>query len=899
MKQALTLFVSKFFLQKILIFIFLFSCINTHAQDLSQKITLKVKNKPLSDVIHKIENLSAIRFSYSPDQLPVSKLITIHLKNKTLQEIFDAVFLQNDVEYLIVENQVILKKRRVGSDEKKNIDDKKEKESEAIKPKYTINGYLRDKSTGEILIGANIFAKGTILGAATNAYGYFSLTLPEGKYILCCSYIGFKPVFQELNLTGNQTISFEMESSTAQISEVQISADDPEKEVEMNQSGEMKLTPKTLSGMTGFVGETDIIKSLQSVSGIKAYGDGSTLFYVRGGNSDQNMILIDDAPIYNPAHLFGFFSAIAPDAIKDIEAYKGDFPASYGGRLSSMIDIRTKDGNMKQFGMSGSIGPFTSTISFEGPVWKDRISYIVSARRANMNWIQRQTKKTLKINFYDLNAKLNFKINNNNRIFLTLYRGADEFSRIYSAGTNTFGISWDNFLSTLRWNHIFSQKLFSNTTAYISRYNYYLYISKEKNEFWNSEISNFSFKTDFTWYANTKNTIKTGIHCNIHSSNPGNVEISDEYVKRKLPAVAKYQSREFALYGSNEQVISEKWSLRYGIRVPLWQDLGETKYFTFNDQHIVIDSTSVNEGEVYKSFLTAEPRINVKYSINKRTALKASYTRNSQFLHMITNSVSPFTSMEVWIPSGSNIKPSYADQFSAGYFKHFSGLFYFSGEIFFKHIQNQIDYADHASLLFNPAIEGELRQGISNAYGTELMIRKQDGNFTGWIGYTYSRSIKNTLGINNGNSYVAAYDRPHDVCINISYKAKKHWLLSANWLYMSGSAFTSPVSFYYFNGYTVPVYGDKNNDRLPAYHRMDISVTYSFRPPEKRFQHNLIFTLYNAYAHKNPVSVNFTKILDDNGKLVVPTDLSGQSEIIPTMISVAGVIPSVTYNFKF
>lgn len=868
----------------------------TLAQDsgLNKSITINFKNKSIADVIKEIGDLSGVNFSYSSQQIPIDRKVSIRANDRTVKDILESLLNSNGIDFVVVEKQVILKasvsENPITKNEEKHIE----------KKKYTISGYLKDKKTGEVLIGASVFAKGTTYGTMSNEYGFYSLTVQEGQYDMYFSYIGYRFFTQQLNLLKDEYIEMNLESLTEEINEIVVIAEDVENEIRENQLSEMRLTPKTLARMTGFVGEVDVVKSLQSIPGIKSYGDGSTLFYVRGGGSDQNLILIDEAPIYNPSHLFGFFTAFAPDAIKDVQAYKGDFPANYGGRLSSVIDIRTKDGNMKHFGFAGSVGPFTSNLSFEGPIWKDRCSFFVSGRRSNLNWLQNQKNRALDVNFYDINTKLNFKLNDKNRFFFSMYKGADEFSQLTSGLVHTNGISWDNLLGTLRWNHVFSDRLFSNTTYYRSRYNYYLYISKDNNEYWNSSISNQSVKTDFTWYLNPRNTIKTGLHINTHVSNPGNIHFPDLEIQRYVPAVSGYQSLEYAFYISNDQEIFKKFSLRYGLRVPVWQNIGPTKIYYFDESFYVQDVVILNDHSLYKTRINFEPRMNMAYIIDNKSSLKASYTRTTQSIHLISNSVSPFTSMDVWIPSGPNINPSTADQISAGWFRYFvaTGLDV-SAEAFYKNIKNQVDYKDHANLLFNPLIEGELRFGHAWAYGLELMLRRQEGKFTGWIGYTYSRSLRKINGINNNNKYPSNFDRPHNICLNISYNTEKRWVFTANWIYLTGSSFTSPTGFYYYNGYSVPIYDAKNNDRLPDYHRLDLSVTLNLNKPGAKFRHSFMFTAYNLYGHSNPISVNFNKIIDDNGSFVVPSNLGGSNERVPTAISVTGIIPSITYNFKF
>jgi hypothetical protein len=451
--------------------------------------------------------------------------------------------------------------------------------------------------------------------------------------------------------------------------------------------------------------------------------------------------------------------------------------------------------------------------------------------------------------------------------------------------------------STLRWNHIFNSKLFSNTTAYISRYNYFLDISKEQGNYWTSSITNATIKTDFSWFLNPNNTIKTGFEFNRHESNPGKMYYSDKEIPASL---AGYQSNEIAIYASNEQQIGQKFYARYGFRLSRWSDLGPTSVYFFDGNHNVIDTIDVAENTIYKSFLTIEPRVSLKYALGKNASLHANYNRNVQHLQMLSNSTSPFTSLDVWVPSGPNIKPQVADQVSLGFFKKvFQSQFDFSVEAYYKRMYNQIDYKDHANILINQLIEGELRFGDGWSYGLETMLRKSKGRFTGWISYTWSQSYKQIEDVNNGEKFPATYDRPHNACITLSYATGKRWSFSSHWMYLTGSPFSSPTGFYYVNGSTVPIYGKKNNDRYPDYHRLDLSVSYVLSKPERRYQHSLMLTVYNAYGRHNPFSVNFNKIMDDKGDIVVPANLASDLELISTSISVAGAIPSLNYTFRF
>ena len=866
------------------------------AQNLDQEINIDVHNIPLGKVIQLISEQGGIYFSYSPQTIPVDKKISIQARHTTVRAILDKVLLPNGIVYFVSESQVILKMQQVAAGVRAD-------ENKLLVQRFTMSGYVRDSASGEVIIGANIYDKATMQGATSNGYGFYSLTLPEGQYRIGFSFIGYSQVVQVIDFSKNRHNSVNLTGTRLDIKEVEIVSDLNHQGIKNNKAGELRFSPSTLKQIPGFAGNIDVIKALQTIPGIVAFGDGSTFYYVRGGNSDQNLLVIDEAPIYNPSHLFGFFSALAPDAIKDVQIYKGDFPASYGGRLSSVVDVKARDGNMKRYGFAGNIGPFTSDLTLEGPILKEKSSFIISARKSNLKWltVSNTSEPNFNINFYDLNAKLNLKLNNHNRMFLTSYTGNDDFSRLTSAAINqTFGISWRNAVGTFRWNHIFNNQLFSNTTFCYSRYNYLLYMYKERNDYWNSAISNATLKTDFSWYPNPRNTVKAGMEVSSHFSNPGNVHYSDSLIQRNIPIIPTYRSFEYTLYLSNEQELSRKLFLRYGLRVVLWQDLGPTSVYFFDANHQVIDTAKVANNHIYSSFLNPEPRISLTYMLNTVSSLKISYSRTVQYLQVLSNSTSPFTSLEVWTPSGPNIKPQKADLLELGYFRGNAGTDYdFSLEIFYKQLYNQVDYKDHANMLYNPLIEGELRFGKAWSYGAELLLRKTSGKFTGWLGYSYTRSLRQIAGINNNKSFRANYDRPNNIAINLSYKPVKRWDFSAHWTYLTGSAFSAPTGFYEVNGYTVPLYGEKNNDRLPDYHRLDLSIAFLISKPENKFRHSLILTIYNAYGRHNPFEVNFNKMMNDNGDFVVPANMNGDYKLVPSSISVAGIIPSLNYTFKF
>jgi len=858
--------------------------------DLQKRISIEAQNKTLTEILTEISLSAGISFSYSPEQFNLDRKISISMENVPVSEVLDNLCAEADLTYVIVEEQVVLKPA---------ADNAKEK-SEAGKDLYSVSGYVYDMKTGEALIGANIFIQELAIGVITNPFGFYSVTLPGGKYTLKFSYVGFKKLIIPLNLNTNISKDFQLEPEISSMQEVTIRRDQDEGTPVRIQMNQLNLEPRTVSIMPALLGEADVIKSLQFVPGINLMGDGSTLFFVRGGNKDQNLILLDDAPIYMPSHMLGFFSTIVPDAIKDIKIFKGDMPAEYGGQLSSLIDIRSKDGNMNQWGFNGSFGLVSVKGTVEGPVIKGRSSILLSGRRSYFGWlVDRFVPDLDKMNFSDLTGKFNFRINNNNRIYFSGYAGKDYFSESPS-GSDLSSMSWQNLSGSLRWNHLFSEKLFSNTTVYTSKYDYSLVTDIEQNDAWQASIANISFKTDFTWYRNPDNTFKAGGLVSYHYFNPGNYTLGKAEKPADFPVVSKKYATETTLYFSDSRDITDWLSIKYGVRFNLWLNSGRATEYSFNAEHQVTDTNNYGPGEVYNHFITLEPRIGISFRINPATGIGSGYSRTVQHIHLITNSISPFTTLEVWLPSGPNIKPQTADILTAGFFRKLSHPeLEFSVEAYYKWMNNQIDYTDHAQMLLNPLVESELRFGGAESAGLEILFKKDYGKLTGWFAYTFSNATRKIKEINNNEPYPASWDRPHDLSIFAAYNITSRINISANWIYMTGSAFSSPVGFYYYNERSVPLYADKNNDRLPDYHRLDLSAIFDLNKNDEKFDHNIVLSIWNIYNRKNPIAINFNKIKTEEGEIVVPANFNTAPELISTQLYLFGIMPSITYNFRF
>jgi hypothetical protein len=863
----------------LLYFVLIYNCLS-YAQDLNQKISLSVKNEKLENILKFLVCNYNLQFSYSSQIIPVDKRLSINAKNKTLKEILDKISEECQIRYEIIEKQIVL----LSNTTRQNI----------FLKKYTISGYIKDKNSGEVLIGASVYISNQqYIGTVSNSYGFFSLTLPQGKYCFVISYLGYKPLVIDTLLDKNIEKTFYLEENTILIPSVDVKSNDSVTIDDFIRNFQ-RLGEKELSRMVGMTGISDAIKSLQFIPGINMMSDGSSYFYVRGGNNFQNLVLVDDAPIYNPSHLFGFFTSVIPDAIKEINVYKGNFPAYYGGRLASIVDIRTKDGNMYNYSFSGNINPFVSDFSLEGPVLKNKSSIYFSLRKSNLSWLnQLRSNSRYYILFSDLNMKFNYKLNDRNRLFWTIYGGYDEFSKMKTSKIRSFGISWNNILSAFRWNHIFNEKLFSNTTAYISLYNYFLYYSTNPDNYWTSSINKKAIKTDFTIYLNPYITMKSGFEFANLFSNPGNIRTNVNNIS--FPEIAKYHSNNFISYFSSSYKTKNLF-LDLGIRANLWQNYGPTKVYTYNSYYSVIDTTDIPSGKVYSQFLVFEPRIKADYTINKNSIFTFSYNKTYQMENIISNSISPFNSTEILIPAGPNILPQIGNLFSLGYFyliKKYSLLL--ENSLFYQRYSNQIEYKEHANLLFNPLVEGELRFGKTYSYGYEFQVKKNSGKIVGWFAYTYSRVFKEV----ESAFYPAIYDRPHNIAIHLTYNLTKRFRASLNWQYLTGLVVTTPIGFYYYNGYTVPIYDKKNNSRLSDYHRLDVSFYYDLNRNSGRYSHTLLVSFYNVYNRKNPISINFNKIQDNDGNYVVPSDFYNQNKLLTTIISVSGIVPSITYMFKF
>jgi hypothetical protein len=760
--------------------------------------------------------------------------------------------------------------------------------------KYTLNGHLRAAKTGEEIIGGIVVVKGQTIGANTNAYGYYSLTLPQGTYTIIYRFLGFEDIEKEVTLDKNVILNIELEDKKYKLQTVEITETKQKETVQEKRIGVTTMDMKTVQSMPALMGEVDVLKTIQLMPGIQSAGEGNSGFNVRGGGSDQNLILLDEATVYNASHLLGFFSVFNSDAIKDIDVYKGGIPAKYGGRLASLLDVRMKDGNSKRFSASGGLGIISSRLTLEGPLPKEKGSFIISGRRTYGDLFLKFTpeEKGLRDNalyFYDFNLKGNYRLNAKNRIYLSGYYGRDVLNLAHLVGIN-----WGNATQTLRWNHLFNTRLFSNITAIYSNFNYGIEIdfSESQNFKIASAIRDYGLKADLSYFINPKNSLYFGGSSVFHQFSPGEFSPLRSSSIIKNQALPEKYALENALYLEHELKFSEVLKVRYGLRYAFFNVYGSATDYTYQaDNSTIKDTLKFAPGQLIKSYGGFEPRVAFSYSLNEFNALKLSYDRTQQFLHQASNTASTLP-IDQWIPSGLYIKPQISDQVALGYFKEIKAGYEASVETYYKSMQNQIDYKDNAMLIFNNRVDRQLLTGKGWSYGAEFLVKKNKGNTTGWISYTLSKTLRQIDGINDGNPYYPVNDRRHNLSLVLSYRFKERFILAGTWVYYTGKPASFPRGAYEYDGNQVKFYTERNGYRLPDYHRMDISLTIEGKKKEgKRFESSWNFSIFNVYNRANTTSIIFRQKKDANG---YPTS---QTEAVS--ISLFKLVPSVTWNFKF
>ncbi len=754
--------------------------------------------------------------------------------------------------------------------------------------RISLSGNIKDEANGEALIGVTVSIKELKRGSVTNSYGFYSVSVPKGEYTIEVSYVGYETISKKINLNQPVKLDLELKTAANEIKEVVVSSQRKDANITMNRMSSQQVSIATIRKMPALMGEVDLLKAVQLLPGVVSAGEGTSSFSVRGGGIDQNLIVLDEATIYNASHMMGFFSVFNNDAIKNMTLYKGDIPAAYDGRLSSLLDIQMRDGNSKRISGSGGIGLISSRLTLEGPIGSDKTSFIVSARRTYADlFLKLSSDPDINKNqlyFYDFNAKINHRIDDNNRIFLSGYLGQDVFKNADA------GFNFGNATVTGRWNHLFSQKLFSNFSLNYSRYNYGLQstMSDNSNFDWKYNMQDMSVKADFSYYITPENTMKFGYNAVLHKLKPGTVTSSGGATSYDNYVLADINAFEHALYISDEYQASKRLSVKAGLRLTGFSSIGSGTVYNYDSNYNAIDSTVYKSGQVIKTFYRLSPRLGINYLLDKQSSVKASYARTNQFLQMASNSTAG-TPLDLWFTAGKNIKPQTCDQYAVGYFRNFlNNQLEGSVEVFYKDMQNTIDFRDHAQLLLNKKLDGELRFGNSRSYGAEFQIQKNEGKLTGWISYTYSRAERTIQGINNNETYLAPYDRPSTIYIVGNYELNDRISFGANFIYATGQPITYPIARMEVGNVILPVYSKRNEYRMPDYHRLDVSLTWKPKAKKKRaWTGEWNFSVYNVYGHKNAWAINF---VDDQD-----TAYKTKAE----MTYLFTFVPSITYNFKF
>lgn len=711
---------------------------------------------------------------------------------------------------------------------------------------HVVSGYITDNTTGEVLIGANIYDVQSKMGTQSNGYGYYSLTLPQGTRTLICSFLGYENDTVPVHLYDNCTLFIGLKKKSINLNDITIQSNFFDRTDTNNEYPHAKLTAMSIQKLPNLFGEPDLIKAIQLQSGVKSLGEGSSGIFVRGGSNDQNLILIDEAPIYNPSHMFGLISVFNSDALNHVSFYKSNMPAHYGGRVSSVIDCKLKEGNANDFDFSFGINPLALSVSANGPIVKGKSTFFVAARKSLIDqFFNVGTIFPIVPGFHDLNLKLKTNIGDKNKLFLSFYNGKDLLN-----SDNNYQNIWGNTTGTLRWNRSIGSKIFMNTSIILSRYwNEMNFSETSQNYKWRTGLKDSNLKLNIAYYIRPEKKIELGFGSIYHQFIPGETDDSSK-------SISRIQAFENSAYFAIDEHINSTWGINYGVYISVFQNTGTGSWFDF-DQNFKAIAKYSNEKGIYKTYASIEPRISISYRPHITTLVKASYARNSQNLQVLQNNTLSYSALETWFPANPNIKPIISDAFSIGWFKKHSQVFSFSSEIYYKYLKNQIDYVDHALLVNNPTLLTEIRTGIAHAFGLELSAKKNTGKMTGELSYTFSRSFRKIKGINSDNWYNSPYDIPHDFRIQSNYQLSQRWDLSSIWVLNSGRPITLPIGYYMYNQHVVPIYAKRNSNRFPIYHRLDIAFNYSWKSHKQKCDWRLTLGAYNAYLRSNPIGYKF------------------------------------------
>jgi len=765
--------------------------------------------------------------------------------------------------------------------------------------KYTVSGYVKDASNGEALLGANVYVKESLTGITTNNYGFYSITLPEGKYTLVCSFLSFASFSQAIDLNQNLTVNIELQKSGREMAGVTVTDDRSRENIDATKMSSVTLTIEEIKKLPAFMGEVDILKTITLLPGVQSSGEGNSGFYVRGGGPDQNLILLDGAPVYNASHLFGFFSVFNGDAVKSVELIKGGMPAQYGGRLSSVLDISMKEGNNKKYEVEGGIGLIASRLTVQGPIVKNKLSFIVSGRRTYADLLAKPfIKKDSPLAgsgyyFYDVNAKINWIIGQKDRIFLSGYFGRDKFYFKNRTGSFDAGIQWGNATGTFRWNHQYSSKLFSNLTFIFTDYNFSFNGSQSEFKFTlGSGVRDYGVKLDFNYYPTPKHVVRIGAEYTNHRYTPSSVTFAASFGDILPTEPIRMHTNEAAIYIGDDWEINKLFRVNFGVRASYFAFTGPFTRYQKNDAGQTVDTLVYNPWQKITDYFRAEPRINFRAKVHENIAIKASYTQNYQYAQLVSRATVSLP-LDVWLPSTELVKPQFSQQVAVGYYHNFlNGMIETSVEGYYKDMRNLVEFADGSdpAQSINDNIDHTLVQGRGESYGMEVFIKKAKGKFQGWIGYTLAWTNRIFPDLNNGKPFPAKYDRRHDISVVASYDLNYRWSFGGVFVFASGNTLTMPSQLYFYQGELITEFGDRNAYRFPAYHRLDLSATYVTSKPNKRFKSSVTLSVYNVYSRQNPYFIYY----DREGSLA-----NGTFQLKAKQVSLFPVIPSITWNFKY
>ena len=863
----------------LLIFPFILSAQNGGNDSL---VSISYQKGALKDILKDISSQTGFHFVYNSNSVDDEVKLDVKIKNKNIEYVLLKISEILDFQYIILEKQIILKPRR------SVVKTKEDNTSKLL----VISGYIRDLKSQEALIGATISVEGKNIGTVTNDYGYYSLSLKRGDYTIVISYLGYKREYVKLALSGSIVVNKSLEYIETAHEAVSISGTGSSFNAKesLNKSGG-SINVKSFSQYSGLVLGGDLVGILATDKGITRLSDGSAFYCVRGGGKDQNLVLIDEAPIYHPSHLFGFYSSVSSDAINAIDVYTFDFPIKYGGRLSSVTDIRTRDGILGKFQLKGELTPFTVSALVETPINKDEVTATVNFRKSILKLAQRNVEKSGDNSFYDVNAKVHFKISPKNRLYVSFYGSSD-----YYNGLNTstdYAVTWYNIATTVRDYQVLGSKLFMNNSLYMGQYKYKTLTNVDKTDYWTTSIQNLSLKSDFVYNIDPKQSLRFGLEYSFHFFTPATL-----YTDRKKTDIGLLTGNadNEVIYVGCEKQLSDKLALKAGSRFNFWGNYGVARSYSYDKNKMSWDTISYPKGR-FSTFFELEPRIAVVYKPISNVTMKLSGERNVQFLHTLSNSISPFTTLDLWIPSGKYFKPQSVNAVTFSFETLLSG-FLFSFSSYYKYFYNLTEYIQHANMLINQRLENEFYLGKSNCYGFEAAAEKTSGRFLlkAFYAYSYSRRLTPEL---SSEKYISDYNIPHTIHLMTGYTFGKNLSVKADWSFNSGIPYTKPIGFFYYENYKIPFYGSRNNARLPDYHKMNVAVQYNIPVKKnKNFNHGVTVSVLNVYNRVNFVMVSYNKIKTPDGKYVIPSNYVKDNNFLATGLSLPGIMPMISYQFR-